>query len=410
MQLLKGLSRVVKKPVVKSILAIALYDVLIFSLFLIVNPNTLSWLFDDKYVLTNDLAHYVDFRPGHPPIGKLPYTYLYKAFGSAEIIVLYNLATADLTLIALYKLLKGMAPRRKAIALTSIVAFHPVFIWAIILHPHADTLALFWLVLAIYFIWARRPLGTGLSIALGFLTKIYHAVLLVPALLLFKKWDRIVLVSSFLSIVVLVSAPYLASDPLMYATTYLHHLSRGPSESIFALLDGYYSHTGFPRPTFDAMIYAWQFNAVYTPSNIDHFNYVWSNPHLRYISFILQVSYLLMFSILAGRVHHEVEATRAVALSMLSYFVFSPFWNPIIALPTLILLILVTLHVKTVFSLLALICLAAIDQLHLATWFLGTPLGVRMGLLTVVTSRALLISTMLYVAGKTVRWGQWGEQ
>jgi len=32
MQLLKGLSRVVKKPVVKSILAIALYDALIFSL------------------------------------------------------------------------------------------------------------------------------------------------------------------------------------------------------------------------------------------------------------------------------------------------------------------------------------------------------------------------------------------
>jgi len=403
MQLLKGFSRIVKKPVVKSILAIALYDALIFSLFLITDPNTLGWLFDDKYVLTNGLAHYVDFRPGYPPIGKLPYTYLYKALGSAEIIILYNLVTANLTLIALYKLLKGIASRRKAIALTSIVAFHPVFIWAIIFNPHADTLALFWLVLAIYFIRARRPLGTGLSIALGFLTKIYHAVLLIPALFLFKRWDRIVLVSSFLLIVVLISAPYLVSDPLMYATTCLHHLSRGPSESIFALLDGYYSHTGFLHPTFEAMIYAWQFNAIYTPSNIDHFNYAWNNPHLRHISFILQVSYLLLFSILPSRIHHEVETTRAVALSMLSYFVFSPFWNPVIALPTLILLILATPHVKIAFNVLALICLAAIDLLHLATWSPATPLGVHMGLLTVVTSRALLISMTLYMAGKTMR-------
>ena len=403
MQLLKGFSRIVKKPVVKSILAIALYDTLIFSLFLITDPNTLGWLFDDRYVLTNGLAHYVDFRPGYPPIGKLPYTYFYKAFGSAEIIVLYNLVTADLTLIALYKLLKEIVSRRKAIALTSIVAFHPVFIWTIIFHPHADTLALFWLVLAIYFIRARRPLETGLSIALGFLTKIYHAVLLIPALFLFKKRDRIVLVSSFLLVVVLMSAPYLVLDPLMYASTYLHHLSRGPSESVFALLDGYYSHTGFLRPTFDAMIYAWQFNAIYTPSNKDHYNYVWNNPYLRHISFILQVSYLLLFSILASRIHHEAEIIRAVVLSTLSYFVFSPFWNPIIALPILILLILITLHVKTVFNVLALICLAAIDLLHIATWFLGIPLGVHMGLLTVVTSRALLISIMLYMAGKTMR-------
>jgi Predicted membrane protein (DUF2079). len=131
------------------------------------------------------LIYYVDFRPGYPPIGKLPYTFLYKVFGNAESIVLYNLIMTNLTLIILYKLLKEVTSRRKAIILTSIVALQPVLIWSTIFIAHADTVALFWLILTIYYIKAKNPLGVGLSAALGFLTKIYNAILMIPAFVLF---------------------------------------------------------------------------------------------------------------------------------------------------------------------------------------------------------------------------------
>uniref|UniRef100_A0A7C5XKI1 Glycosyltransferase RgtA/B/C/D-like domain-containing protein n=1 Tax=Ignisphaera aggregans TaxID=334771 RepID=A0A7C5XKI1_9CREN len=403
MQISESFLRIIKKPVIKFILIITLYDILIFSLFLVINPNILDWLFDDKYVINNELIYYVDFRPGYPPIGKLPYTFLYKVFGNAESIVLYNLIMTNLTLIILYKLLKEVTSRRKAIILTSIVALQPVLIWSTIFSTHADTVALFWLILTIYYIKAKNPLGVGLSAALGFLTKIYNAILMIPAFVLFKGRERVVLVSSFITIIILMSAPYLSLDPLMYITTYLHHLSRGPSESIFALLDGYYSHTGFPHPTFEAMIYAWQFNAIYTPSNIDHFNYAWNYPQLRYISSTLQIFFLLLFSILLSKMRHEIEVLKTTSLAALSYFVFSAFWNPPISLPTFILVTLTTLDVKTLYQVLILACFMIIDLIHAAIWIPGSPIDICVGLLVVTISRALLISTALYITTKIMR-------
>jgi len=405
MPLPRVLLKIMKGPVIKYVLIIALYDVLIFSLFLFTgskSSNILGWLFDDKYIVNNNLIYYVDFRPGYPPIGKLPYTYLYNVFGSAESIVIYNLALADLALITLYKLLKDLVPRRKAAVLTLTVAFHPVLIWSITSNPHADNLALFWLILAIYYIKAKNPVGVGSSIALGFLTKVYSVILMIPALILFKGWERVALISSFLTVVILVSAPYLLSDPLMYMTTYLHHLSRGPSESIFALLDGYYSHTGFLHPTFEAMIYAWQFNVIYAPSSIDHFRYAWTYPQLRYISLALQAFFLLLFSVLSNKMRGEIEITKTISLAMLSYLVFSPFWNPCISLPTVALITLVMLDAKMMYQVLTLICFAVVDLVHLATWFPGTPLGVHLGLLVATVSRALLITIVLYVTAKNV--------
>lgn len=400
MSSLKHFSRLMKSIILKYLLMLITYDTLIIFLFLMFRPNILGWLFDDKFVTDNGLFYYVDFRPGYPPLGKLPYTYLYKAFGNAESIVLYNLAVADLTLIILYKLLKELTSRRKAVVLTLTVAFHPILIWSTISNPHADNLALFWLILIIYYIKAKNPLGVGLSAALGFLTKIYNAILMIPAFILFRGWERVILVSSFLTIIIFVSAPYLSLDPLMYVTTYLHHSSRGPSESIFALLDGYYSHTGFLHPTFEAMIYAWQFNAIYTPSNIDHFNYTWNYPQLRYISFTLQIFFLLLFSIFSNKMLHKIEIIKMASLAMLSYLVFSPFWNPLIFLPTFVLVILITLDMKTVYQVSTLICFMTIDLIHLATWFPGTPLGVHFGLLVVTASRALLITIVLYMTAK----------
>jgi hypothetical protein len=381
----------------KSLLALTAYDILIISLWLIVRPPILAWLFDDRFVAKNGLLHYVDFRPGYPPLGKLPYTLLYTIFNSAEGILLYNIITLNVALIILYKLLKGMTNQRRARILTLATALYPPLIWATIYSPHADIPALIWLLLSIYFTKNENPIGVGVSCGLGFLTKVYNAILLLPAFMLFKGWGRMVLLISFLATLFAVSAPFLALDPLMYVSTYAHHLFRGPSESLFALLDGYYSHTGFPHPTYEAAIYAWQFALVYTPSNLDHFRYAWNYPQLRYVSFALQTVFLLLFSLMVVRTPRE-RALKVALLALLSFFAFSAFWNPIISIPFFILSALITLDAKIAHQIFVLMGFVMVDSLHYMVWFPGLPLGTHLGLLVVVASRAILTSIALYVA------------
>ena len=385
----------------KCALMLMVYDLAIFFLFLAVRPDILVWLYDDKFVIVNGLLHYVDFRPGYPPIGKLSYTYLYKAFGNAESILLYQLAILDLTIIILHKLLRDLTTRRRARALTLIMALYPPLIWTTICSAHADVLALLWLVLSIYFVKSRKPLAVGVFSGLGFLTKVYNAILLLPAFVSFKSHrERLVLLSSFLTTVLTISAPFLALDPLMYISVYTHHLLRGPSESIFALIDGYFSHTGFLHPTYEAAIYAWQFASVYAPSNLDHFRYAWSYPQFQYVSLALQASFFSALSLMMGA-YRGAKALKVLSLAMLSYFTFSSLWSPVFSIPVFIIIMLATLDVKAVHQASILTTFILVDSLHHLVWSPWPPLDVHMGLLIVVVSRAISTSLALYIATRS---------
>uniref|UniRef100_A0A7J3YTR5 Glycosyltransferase RgtA/B/C/D-like domain-containing protein n=1 Tax=Ignisphaera aggregans TaxID=334771 RepID=A0A7J3YTR5_9CREN len=388
------------KLTVRQMLALIIYNIMLIIAFLTLHSkhSPLVWLFDDKYVMNTGLTYYVDFRPGYPPLGKLPYTLLYRLFNNAESIMLFHLIVLNIILILLYKLLKGITTSRRAFIITCIVAAHYPMIWVTMFNPHADLLALIWLILSLYFIISSNPVGAGFSCGLGLLTKIYGALLLVPAFMLFKGWERVVLVSTFLTVVFLASLPFIALDPIMYLSVYVQHFFRGPSESIFALLDGYFLHTGFLHPTYEATIYFHQFLYIYTPSNIDHFRYSWSYPQLRYISSGLQMFFFLLFSIMSSRTHHSTQtALKMVSLAMISYFTFSAFWNPIVSIPFFIFLALATLDIKLSYQVLILVGFTIVDTLHIRIWFPGLPLGIHLGLLTVVVARAILISILLSV-------------
>jgi hypothetical protein len=394
----KPLSKLMKSLLHKYLIALTAYDTLIIFLFLISRPNISAWLFDDVFVKKNGLLYYIDFRPGYPPLGKLPYLFLYNTLNSEESILFYHLITLNVVLTILFKLLKDITAKRKAVILTLTTAFYPPLIWVTIGNPHADLLALLWLLLSIYFIKNKNPMMVGIFSGLGFLTKIYNVMLLLPAFVLFKGWERMVLLSSFLVTFFAVSAPFLALDPLMYLSTFTHHSLRGPSESVFALLDGYFSHTGFRHPTYEATIYAWQFALVYTPSNLDHFRYAWNYPQLRYLSLAFQMIFLLLFSLMAIHAPHDVKMLKVISLASLSYFIFSAFWNPILSIPHFILIVLITLDAKIVYQILILIGFAVVDSLHFLVWFPGLPFGVHLGLLVVTVSRAILTSIALYIA------------
>jgi hypothetical protein len=89
---------------------------------------------------------------------------------------------------------------------------------------------------------------------------------------------------------------------------------------------------------------------------------------------------------------------KAVLLSSLSYFTFSAFWNPLIAIPFFILMMLITIDLKMSHQMLVLAGFYIVDVLHYLVWFPGLFLDTRLSLLVVVVLRAVLTSLTLYVA------------
>jgi hypothetical protein len=89
---------------------------------------------------------------------------------------------------------------------------------------------------------------------------------------------------------------------------------------------------------------------------------------------------------------------KAALLALLSYFTFSAFWNPLIAIPFFTLIMLITVDLKMPHQILVLTGFFMIDVLHYLVWFPGLLLDTRLSLLVVVVSRTILTSVTLYVA------------
>lgn len=371
------------------------YDLCCILIFGIEKPDINSWFFDDAFVLSNGLQHFIDFRPGYPPLGKLPYTLLYGLFRGGEPVILYNIVMLNIVIYVTYRLLNRIATSREKYVLTALVAVNPVIFQALALN-HADIPALLFFLLGLYGLVRKNPLEVGVFSSLGFLTKIYPALLAIPAFLMFRKWnEKWVLIASFVCTSLLISAPFLVSDPLMYASTYLSHLGRGPSESIFALIDGYFSHTGFRHPTYEAAIYSWQFDSIYPPSSYDSFRYAWTYPYLKSASTLLQLGFLLVFSIMAMRKQNSPARLKKASAALLSYFMFSAFWNPLLAIPVFMLAILLVLGKGTLYQLLAISSLIAVDAFHYLVWVVDLPVPMELSLLTVVSLRGAIFSIIL---------------
>jgi hypothetical protein len=105
-----------------------------------------------------------------------------------------------------------------------------------------ENFAVFFLLLGVYMIIARKPVGGGLAAGLGFLVKLVPAFIAPVALRtlpgLSKKATYVVVAAL---VVLLVSIPFLFTNPTFFLTPYLYQGSTGPWETIWALLDGYYS-------------------------------------------------------------------------------------------------------------------------------------------------------------------------
>lgn len=214
----------------------------------------------------------------------------------------------------------------------------------------------------------------ALSSALGFATKIYPAFILVPAMIVAGNRDRIILVTVFVTMVWLLSLPFIIQDPFMYMSTFIHHLYRGPSESIFAILDGYYGHTGFVHPLFDVAIYYFQFTTVYRPSHDQHFYYAWRYPPLKYIALLTQIAgltplclYTMKNWLRKRRSNNEVSFYLSI-LAFFTYLSLSPTQNVLVHVPAYALACVLLAFNQDRLSVLTLILYAITNGLHAICW------------------------------------------
>jgi hypothetical protein len=105
-----------------------------------------------------------------------------------------------------------------------------------------DGLGLFFLLLSVWFMLDRRAMGSGLAAGLGFMTKILPVVALPAAFQYLKSASRrLKLILAFSLIVLVIVAPFLVLAPDQLIQSLLSPMRRTSWETVWALIDGYYS-------------------------------------------------------------------------------------------------------------------------------------------------------------------------
>ncbi|MEM2094297.1 MAG: glycosyltransferase family 87 protein [Candidatus Bathyarchaeia archaeon] len=242
-------------------------------------PSESEWYSFYSYLNRQRAIPYVDLREGYPPLGFLIYLPIYILSGGDSSIFSYGFkALNGILLVAtsyvLHLILKNRFGSDIALKLTGYYAALPSVIFA---NSYSnDIVALLPAALAIYMMGRKKPMFCGILIGLATLSKGFPILLVIPALISFKepKSKLTILAATFLTLLLL-SMPFLLLDPFIYASTFTHHGSRGPWETVWAIIEGYYSHGGFLHPYFDKFFYHFNLLRMYPANPFDHAIYRW---------------------------------------------------------------------------------------------------------------------------------------
>jgi hypothetical protein len=105
-----------------------------------------------------------------------------------------------------------------------------------------ENFALFFLLLGVHMILARRPVWAGIAAGLGFMVKMVPAFIAPVALRVFPKVSqKVIYALAAVLVVLLIALPFLLSNATFFLTPFLYQGSTGPWQTVWALLDGYYS-------------------------------------------------------------------------------------------------------------------------------------------------------------------------
>ena len=179
-----------------------------------------------------------------------------------------------------------------------------------------ENFALFFLLLGVYMILARRPVWGGIAAGLGFMVKLVPAFIAPVALRVFPRISQKALyVAVAAGVALLIALPFLLSNATFFLTPFLYQGSTGPWQTVWALLDGYYSG-GETTP----------FETRFDPTNIAVSFHQSTFPYG-----IVAAAFLVIYFILYTRRIDWQDNRKAVAfcgLSISLFLVFSKGYSP----------------------------------------------------------------------------------
>ncbi len=120
--------------------------------------------------------------------------------------------------------------------------YSALFIPVVTLLSTFDNVVLFFLLWVVLLTLDRHSAGAGVVAGLGFMAKLVPVVALPAAWLHLPAWSqRARLVAAFVLVLMLIALPFLLAGPEHFLAAFTTVFDRGSWETVWALLDGYYS-------------------------------------------------------------------------------------------------------------------------------------------------------------------------
>jgi hypothetical protein len=169
------------------------------------------------------------------PAWSAPGTWFYLLLGAFLTLV----EAGNLTL--LYALGRRLHGQAQAVRLAWI--YTALLVPVLVLLGGFDSLALFFLLLAVLLTLQKRPIGTGIAAGLGFMTKLVPIAALPAAWQALRGWSqRARLAAATLITLLLIALPFLWTGPAFLFQSLKSPVIRSTWETVWALIDGYYSY------------------------------------------------------------------------------------------------------------------------------------------------------------------------
>jgi hypothetical protein len=283
-----------------------------------------EWYSFYSYLDKHGAVPYVDVREGYPPLGFLVYMPLYYVFHDNAVAFSYAFRALNgtflvATLFTFYLTMKSLYDERKALKLSLYYAVLPS---VIIANTYSnDVIALLPAALAIYMIVKKKALPCGVLLGLATLGKGFPLLLLIPAFIAFTGVkNRLKLIGSTLLVLVFASLPFVLINPFTYLSTFTYVGSRGPWETVWAIIDGYYSHGGLLHPLFDKFFYHFNLLKIYPANHYDQAIYEWNFDQLPNILTFLQLATIIVISLVY--LERKKDAVPLCGLLYIGYMLF----------------------------------------------------------------------------------------